>query len=307
MRSVVIGAVESTAVLIRKLVEFDYKPVLVVTLGLEYANRHSDFVDIRPLCNRYNIKILEVNKSQGSEFIAKIRAERPDYLWVVGWSQIIAHDILAVPRYGVIGYHPAPLPKMRGRAVIAWTILRRMRETASSVFFINEDVDAGDIIQQEFFSVSDEENVATLLQKHMLAFNLILERVIPSLAKNEVMRYPQDHAHATYCARRRPEDGLIDWNASANDIACLIRSATRPYPGAFSFYHNKKVFIWSAQILKSNPHIAMPGQVVGINQDYLDVYCGRDSLLRLTQVSFEREILKEVGCLFKLHDKFATS
>ncbi|MFD1961152.1 formyltransferase family protein [Novosphingobium panipatense] len=43
-----------------------------------------------------------------------MRAAQPDYVFVVGWSQIVNAEFLNIAARGSIGYHPAPLPRLRG-------------------------------------------------------------------------------------------------------------------------------------------------------------------------------------------------
>ena len=45
---------------------------------------------------------------------------------------------------------------------------------------------------------------------------------------------PQDLSKGGYFGGRRPEDGRIDWSASAKRVHDLVRAVAPPYPGAFT-------------------------------------------------------------------------
>ena len=89
----------------------------------------------------------------------------------------------------------------------------------------------------------------------------------------------QDHSQATYCLRRAPEDGLIDWTLPGKEILKLIRAISRPYPGAFSYYDRKhKVIIWRARIEENTRYYGFPGQIAEIGNEHMVIVL-KDGLL----------------------------
>ena len=67
----------------------------------------------------------EVVKINSNDIKEQIRKSSVDILFVVGLSQLIDEDIIRMPRFGCVGFHPTKLPKGRGRAPMAWLILDR--------------------------------------------------------------------------------------------------------------------------------------------------------------------------------------
>ncbi len=70
---------------------------------------------------------------------------------------------------------------------------------------------------------------------------------------------PQDESLATFWERRTPEDGRIDWTAPSDDVACLVRAVTRPFPGAFFDLDGERITVWEA-VPTTATHLA-PGSV----------------------------------------------
>ena len=118
MRSVLVGAVGSTQVALEALAAAQAPPELVLTLPPELAHRHSDYVDLAPVCRRWQVPIAHIRNVNDPEALQLLGSRNPDHLFVIGWSQICGEALLAIPGRGAIGYHPAPLPVNRGRAVI---------------------------------------------------------------------------------------------------------------------------------------------------------------------------------------------
>ncbi|MGB9880935.1 MAG: methionyl-tRNA formyltransferase, partial [Anaerolineae bacterium] len=102
-------------------------------------------------------------------------------------------------------------------------------------------------------------------------------------------RHPQDHSKATYCAKRTPADGLIDWQQPAERIWTLIRAVGEPYPGAFTFHRGRKLIIWEATFVPSAPYCGLPGQIQAISQDGVLVQCGDGRHIKLRTVQAEGE------------------
>ncbi|HYG68630.1 MAG TPA: formyltransferase family protein, partial [Anaeromyxobacteraceae bacterium] len=197
------------------------------------------------------------------EIVARLEAVRMDHLLVLGWSQLIGEAVMRTAHKGAIGLHPAPLPELRGRAVIPWTILTRRTRTATSLFWIDEGPDSGDLLAQRFFDVAPDETARSLYDKHLRALEAMLPEVLHTLATGTAPRIPQDHARATWCAKRTAQDGELDWQRPAEELWTLIRAVGRPYPGAFTRTPaGQKLTIWTADLVERAPHIALPGQIV---------------------------------------------
>ncbi len=233
MRIVLVGAVDSTLIALETLTQQGVPPVALFTLPLSKAQRHSDYVNLEPFAVKYGVSVVGAPNINAPEILDKIRFFQPDYLFVIGWSQICRQELLSIPRIGSIGCHPAPLPENRGRGVIPWTILQRRLDTAMTMFWLDKGVDSGDILLQEKFPVAPDETATTLYKKHGESLQKLLSVTITMLKEGNPPRTPQNHSLATYCAKRVADDGLIDWNLSAESVWTLIRSVTKPYPGAF--------------------------------------------------------------------------
>jgi methionyl-tRNA formyltransferase len=300
MRAALVGAVESSAVVLRTLVGSGRCPAAVVTLPLEKAGRHSDFIDLRPAAREAGVRVIETAQVNAPETLHALRVLELDYLLVVGWSQIVHADLLRLPRRGCIGYHPAPLPELRGRAVIPWTILLGRRTTGSTLFWLDEGVDSGDVLAQRRFDVAENETAASLMAKHMDALGSMVHDVLPDLAAGHGRRRAQDHSLATYCAKRTPMDGRIDWSRPAREVWTLIRAVGRPYPGAFTFAGRQKLVVWSADLVNAAPYFGLPGQVQALEPAGALVACG-EGYVRLTSVQREGQAGAEVA--FKLHER----
>lgn len=304
MRNVLVGAVEGTEHGLRAMARAGFPPVLVVTLPPEKASRHSDYRDLHPVARELGIETLDVVQINDPAVVARLAAVEMDHLLVLGWSQLIGPAVMATARKGAMGLHPAPLPELRGRAVIPWTILTRRRRTATSLFWIDEGTDTGDLIAQRFFEVAPDEAARSLYDKHMCALTAMLPEVLPALAAGTAPRVRQDHARATWCAKRTAADGLIDWSRPADEVWTLIRAVGRPYPGAFTYRSDgSKLFVWSAEIVDKAPHFGVPGQVQAFTGSGTALVACVDGFLSVRSVSIEDGDDTAPAAVLKVHER----
>lgn len=287
MRAVVIGAVESTKIAIECIGRSPgWSLPLVVTLPPELAHRHSDFVDVSAPARSVGAQILTIANGNAPESLAAIRTASPDYLFVIGWSQIARSELISIARQGTIGYHPAPLPRMRGRAVIPWTILSGEPITGGTLFWIDEGVDSGPILQQGFFHVAADETATTLYARHMALLERLMLDALVALSSNCAPRAVQDEQYATWAARRTQESGRIDWAQNAEAIDCLVRAVARPYPGAKTRLEtsDQDMTVWQTRIAPgAQRHAAREGQVIARSGESFTVLCGGGTAIEVTE------------------------
>jgi len=75
----------------------------------------------------------------------------------------------------------------------------------------------------------------------------MLDEVLPIIRSGVLPRRKQDDSHATVMPKRRPEDGVINWNRTTQEIYNWVRALTDPYPGAFSLLNGDRVWVWTAR------------------------------------------------------------
>lgn len=286
MRTALVGAVDSTRVALEALAEAGHPPVELFTLPpARGARRHSDYVDLAPAARRLGVRVTTAPDVNAPEVLGRLHELELDYLMVIGWSQICRRELLEVAGRGAIGYHPAALPENRGRAVIPWTILQGAAGTGSTLFWMDEGMDSGDILAQVRFAVDPDETAASLYAKHMDALRRMLLDVLPRLDRGDAPRTAQDHSQATYCAKRTADDGYIDWSRPAAEIEVLVRAVGPPYPGAFTFHRGRRLTLLRCAYVGDAPYWGMSGQIQRVDHAGALVQCGdrKHLLVRLVR------------------------
>lgn len=278
-KTVFIGSVFSSKIALETLLENNVHIDLVCSLDEEASSNVSDYYPIHKIAIKHDIPFITFRRVNSKDVISRIEAVSPDFIFVIGLSQIISETLLSLANEYVIGFHPTPLPKHRGRAAIPWQIILGVRESKVSLFRLDQGMDSGDIICQYPYEIGEKDYAAHVYDKVCIAMRRALEKSIPEIYSDSVEFCPQNHEEATYLLTRRPEDGYIDWSCSGKEIETLIRAASKPYPGAFSHYRDSKVIFWKARLEQNTRYTGIPGQIACINDRKEFTVVTKDSML----------------------------
>lgn len=264
--------------LLQSILENGWNVSLVFSYDDSKKIFYSDFISFDEITSKYGIKHFKVNSINEPQNVEQLRNTRPDIILVMGWSQIIGAEILKIPTIGTIGSHPTMLPKYRGRAPIPWSIIKGLKESALTFFYMQEGVDDGDILDQRRFQILPDDDATSIYEKiTLIGKTMLLENLSP-LKNGKAKRIKQDNSQfIEYWPKRSPEDGKIDWGKSAREIHTLIRATTHPYPGAFSFFKKSKLKIWKAEFLEENSSGA--GKIIEVSKQGVKIGTGQGTLI----------------------------
>jgi methionyl-tRNA formyltransferase len=230
-------------------------------------------------------------KVNAPEWVERIRQMSPDIIFSFYYRNLLSDEILSIPPAGAYNLHGSLLPAYRGRCPVNWVILNGEKITGVTLHHMIDKADAGDIVGQKEVPIYADDTAFSLFNKLCGKAGELLDEVLPLIIEGEALRMPQDNEKATYFGGRKPEDGEIDWDRPAGRIYDLIRAVTEPYPGAFTFLPEGKIFIWWAKPDSSAPqNNGLPGSIeIEEGEVFVRAKGGR---LRLMDIEIEGVRLK---------------
>lgn len=288
MRIVVAGATVSTHQTLEALVRHGAEIVGVLQLRNESSHTVTAFSPLGELAEPHGIPCATFRNINDSEIVEQVREWQPDLMFVVGLSQLVRDEMMSIPKRGCVGFHPTFLPVGRGRAPLAWLTLDG-QPGAATFFMIDEGVDSGPIFVQETFEVAPDDYASDVERKLVAATETGLDRWLPELLSGVWNPRPQDEFLATYNGRRSIDDGLLDWYQSSDDIHTLIRAASTPHPGAYTWHQGRKLIVWRAELEKHLPWRGAVGRVLHTEAERGALVQTGDGLVWLTQVQFSED------------------
>lgn len=258
----------------------------------------SCFEQIISICKKYNIDP-SVAKSKNC-LSSIILSQRPDLVFVCGWYWIIPDEILAQIPLGVLGIHNSLLPKYRGHAPLVWSMINGDTEVGASLFKIEPGMDTGDVFYQ--WKIKPEGRyLSDVLQSLEALIETTFGDILLKVLNGNLPGTKQDTNQISFSAKRREEDGLINWEEPAEKTVFKIKALSSPYPNAFTFINNNKVSLLKAEIF-NYPTFGEPGQVIFCDQSCAVIKCGSKQAIRIT----EAVDLKGQNSIQKLFSKLSS-
>ena len=253
--------------------------VAVVTLPGPVNPNRSGQCSFEEITTRLGATLIETRDINSPVTLEAIRDAAPDIIFVVGWSQLVGGDFIALAEAGVFGMHPTLLPRHRGRAPVPWTILSGLATTGVTLFeIVDPTADSGSIVGQTRVSIGPDETATSLFARLADAHLDLVREQIPALLAGTAPRIAQDPRRASSWPKRTPADGIIDWDTRAPYLYDWVRAQTRPYPGAFTFLDDIRIVVWRASPTTLG-EAAEAGTVVERRESGVVVACGEGGLV----------------------------
>lgn len=222
--------------------------LLVVTQPDRPAGRrlHMRASPIASYARERGIEVLSPNRLRSDEARDGLRRYAPDGLLLAAYGQLVPGDILEIGGRSPLNVHPSLLPRHRGAAPVAGTILAGDADAGLSLMVMIEELDAGPVVAQWRVPLAGRETTPELEARLAdLAADLVpaeLER----WAAGGLESTPQDDRLATHVRPFTRADGWIDWRRPAVEIDRQVR-ALQPWPGAWTTLDDRRIHLRRAR------------------------------------------------------------
>lgn len=233
---------------------------------------------VKVLAQQHQLPIYQPETLKDPQTQVELANLQADLMIVVAYGLLLPLPVLNAPRLGCINLHTSLLPRWRGAAPIARSILHGDAQAGICIMQMDVGLDTGDILASRSYAMQNTENtleLTTLLAG--IANDLLLETLDTILNKN-IHAVPQAEQGASYAAKIQKQEGCIDWQKSAIEIDRQIR-AFNPWPVAYSTLGDKTVRIWQGSVVNTVNKVAA-GTIVATQKEGIDVGCGQ-YLLRI--------------------------
>jgi len=206
------------------------------------------------------IKVLTPQDPNAPAFISEFGSQAPDAAVLAAYGYILKPAALSVPAFGFLNIHPSLLPRYRGAAPIQRALLAGEHETGVTIIALSEQVDAGDIVEQEVVAVGPNETAGELSRRLADVGARLILQSLTQLAEGKARRALQDPELATRAAKIAKAERSIDWRESAQQIHNRIR-ALSPEPGAVTSFRQRRIVLLRSEVSPvSDP--GEPGQIL---------------------------------------------
>ena len=280
LRIIYMGTPEFAVPALEKLVAAGWNVIAVITAPDKPQGRGQKLVGspVKEAAERLDIPVLQPTNLKDPGFQQELKELAADLQIVVAF-RMLPEAVWDMPPLGTFNLHASLLPNFRGAAPINWALIQGEQETGVTTFFLQHEIDTGNILFQEKITILPEDNLGSLYEKLMgMGADLVL-RTVAAIASKDIHPLPQDEALAIHKAPKIfKETGKIDWTASATSIHNLIRGLS-PYPGAWTELQGKTCKIFASTTLEGKLSGKAAGEWSSDFKTYLHFQCGEGILV----------------------------
>ncbi len=190
---------------------------------------------VKEMALELGIPVLQPEKLKNPDFLEELKSYRPDLQIVVAF-RMLPEAVWALPPKGTFNMHASLLPQYRGAAPINWAVINGEKETGVTTFFLNHDIDTGNIIMQEKVAIGPDDNAGDVHDRLMETGASLVVKTVKAIEANAVQEMPQntlDNSRLKPAPKIFKENCRLDWDQSAASVNNKIRGLS-PYPCAWT-------------------------------------------------------------------------
>lgn len=286
-RIVFMGTPEFAVATLSALVNGGFNVVGVITAPDRPAGRGMKLQPsaVKQFAVENGLKLLQPTNLKSEEFLEELRLLEATLQVVVAF-RMLPEAVWNMPEKGTFNLHASLLPHYRGAAPINWAVINGETETGVTTFFLQHEIDTGNVIFQEKVNVGPNETAGELHDKLMDIGAKLVVRTLIAIENGTAPSTPQKAIDGKLeeAPKIFKDNCRIDWTCSTKAVFDLIRGLS-PYPTAFTHLSDGenetglKIFTAEHSTIKM---IGIPGTLV-VDETGLHICCA-DGWLRIIEL-----------------------
>lgn len=230
------GTPEFAASQLEAILTANYEVAVVVTMPDKPAGRGRklQYSEVKKTALEHGLPLLQPEKLKDPDFLEQLASFQANLFIVVAFRMLPA-VVWQMPALGTFNLHASLLPQYRGAAPINFAIINGETETGLTTFFLNEEIDKGEIIMQERIGIRPDETAGELHDELMLLGNQVVIETIKKIQSGQLTTIVQENLVEGQALKSAPKISKafcnIDWSQDCQTVYNHIRGLS-PYPGA---------------------------------------------------------------------------
>lgn len=225
-----------------------------------------------------NLRILQPENLKDSNFIEEIKSIHHDLQIVVAF-RMLPEKVWKLPKYGTFNLHASLLPQYRGAAPINRVIINGETKTGVTTFFINENIDTGNIILQKETNINPDETAGELHDRLMHIGSELVIKTIKLIEGSSLNEVPQmSLINGTTILKTAPkifkDDCMIRWNSGIDAIYNHVRGLS-PIPAATTEFISPDRTPYYIKVFRCSKikesHTCQPGKIITDGRTHVSI------------------------------------
>lgn len=281
MKIVFLGTPDFAVESLKAIVNSKHEVVGVITAPDKKAGRGMKIQEsaVKKYAVSANLNVLQPTNLKDEDFLASLKSLNADLQVIVAF-RMLPESVWDMPKYGTFNLHASLLPNYRGAAPINWAIMNGEIITGVTTFFLDHNIDTGEIIANKRVEIGENQTAGELHDELMqIGARLVIE-TIELIDQNKVETKRQDEilagAKPKLAYKIFKDTCKINWDLPVKNVHNHIRGLS-PYPAAFT---NIKLDgqkelglkIFKSKVLDEEVDLT-PGEIKTDNKKHLYIGC----------------------------------
>ena len=138
--------------------------------------------------NNINTKIINQNLYSKNDFeknlFDHLKKKNVNLVCLAGFMKILSADFIKRCDFKIINIHPSLLPSFKGLDTHKKAINMNVKYSGCTIHYVNEDIDSGQIIDQEIVRITKNDDELSLKKKILMKEHKLYIKVLKNLEKN---------------------------------------------------------------------------------------------------------------------------
>jgi methionyl-tRNA formyltransferase len=240
MRIVFFGTPDFAVASLEALIQANFNVVAVVTAPDKPAGRGMQLQSsaVKQFAETQGLPVLQPLKLKDPAFVEELNLYKPDLQVIVAF-RMLPEVIWSLPPLGTFNLHGSLLPNYRGAAPIHWAVINGETETGVTTFFLQQEIDTGDLLFQEKELISPTDTTGDVYERLMRKGAKLVVKTALAIQANDIHPQPQDESSPMKAAPKlHRETGQLHWSKTGKEIGNLVRGMN-PFPSAHTEFQGK--------------------------------------------------------------------
>jgi len=295
LRIVYMGTPEFAVEPLRAIIDAGFDVAAVVTAPDKPAGRGQKLhaSPVKEYALQHNLPVLQPVSLKNPEFVNELKNFNANLQVVVAF-RMLPEIVWQMPEHGTLNLHASLLPQYRGAAPINHAIINGETETGLTTFFIEKEIDTGNIILSKRISILPADDAGSLHDRMMSEGAILVLETLQMISTGNVNALSQESLQPEQSILKPApkifkQDCKINWNASCLQIQNLVRGLS-PFPGAFSTLISEDGTQKQLKIFKTSYEISIidlsPGTISTDGKKLLSV-AAADGIIFIEELQLE--------------------
>jgi len=197
------------------------------------------------------LPVLQPEKLKDPQFLEQLAALEANLQIIVAF-RMLPEVVWRMPALGAFNLHGSLLPRYRGAAPINWAVINGDAETGVTTFFLNSEIDTGELLFQERLPIGPDDTAGDVHDRMMELGAQTVLKTVQAIENQNYTLQKQDERQVSKAPKIFHETCQINFHQSAAEVHNFIRGLS-PFPAAWTSLEGEEL-----KILRSRPATGAP-------------------------------------------------